>query len=201
MLLGGGHGGTGRVDLGLGREIGGAGVIEFLLGDETWVTLSGLLQANVLLVECLVLGLGTTDLVLRSGDLFLALVNLEDRLLELGLEFGDFERSECLAFVDDVADIDVDLAHVAGDLGVHVHDLVRLKLAGEGEDMANIATLGDGDAGGGYGGGAGVATVVPLGTAGAEMDDGDGRNDNRYTGGDNLGCSSSVIRMHCEAYS
>jgi hypothetical protein len=52
------------------------------------VALSGLLQANVLLVECLVLGLGTTDLVLRARDLFLALVNLEEGLLELGLELG-----------------------------------------------------------------------------------------------------------------
>jgi hypothetical protein len=84
---------------------------------------------------------------------------------------------------------------------VDVDDLVGLELAGEGEDVTDVATLGDGDACGGNGGCAGVAAVVALRVAGTEMDGSEGHHDNRSTGGENHGCGSCVIRMHCEAYS
>ena len=81
-------------------------------------------------------------------DLFLALRDLEDGLLELRLELGDFEHGERLTLLDHVADVDVDLLHVAADLGVDVDHLVGLELAGEGEDVVDIAALRGGHAGG-----------------------------------------------------
>jgi hypothetical protein len=82
-----------------------------------------------------------------------------------------------------------------------VDGLVRLKLAGEREDVGDIATLSDGDAGSRHGGGAGGATVATLRVAGAEMDDGKGRHDRRSTRWKEAACGSCVIRMHWEDYS
>ena len=112
-----------------------------------------LLQARVLLMQRLVLRLGATDLVLRARDLFLALLDLEDGLLQLRFEFGDFKGSEGLALLHDVANVDVDLAHVAADLGVHVDRLVGLELPGEREHVADVAALRNGHAGREDGGG------------------------------------------------
>ena len=40
-----------------------------------------------------------------------------------------------------VSDIDIDVFEIAGDLGMHVDDLVRLKLAGQAEDVGYVAAL------------------------------------------------------------
>ena len=141
VLFGSGHGGLGGVDLRFGGEVAGLGVIEFLLRDQAGVALRCLLQARVLFMQSLVLRFGAIDLVLRARNLFLALVDLEDGLLQLRLQFRNFKRSERLALLDDVADVDVDLAHVAADLGVDVDHLVGLELPGEREHVADVAPL------------------------------------------------------------
>ena len=98
--------------------------------------------------------------MLRLADLFLALIDLEDSLLQLRLQLRHFEHGECLTLVHDVADIDVDLPHVAADLGVYVHHLVGLKLPGQGEHVGEIAALGGRYPGGGHRRSLGIAGFV-----------------------------------------
>ena len=45
----------------------------------------------------------------------------------------------------DVADVDVDALHVAAHFGMHVDNLIGLKLAGEREHMGDVAALGNGN--------------------------------------------------------
>ena len=73
MLLRGGHGSPGGVHLRLGREVLGLDVVNLLLRDEAGMTLGCFQQALVLGVKRGVGGLGPIDLVLRLGNLFLAL--------------------------------------------------------------------------------------------------------------------------------
>ena len=85
--------------------------------------------------------LGAVDLVLRARDLFLALLQLEYCLLQLRLQLRHFENRQRLALMNNVADIDIDVRHVAAHLGVNVDNLVRLELSGQREHMGNIAPL------------------------------------------------------------
>ncbi len=73
----------------------------------------------------------TTNVVLRPGYFFLALFHRKDGLLQLRFEFRDFENGQGLSLMNDVSDIDVDLLHIAANLGVHIDHLVRLELAGQ----------------------------------------------------------------------
>ena len=90
-------------------------------------------------------GFGAADLVLRDADLLLAALLLGLAAAILRVQLGDFEHREGLACVDAVADVDVDMAHVAGDFCVHIDDLVGLELPGEREYVRDVSTLHDAD--------------------------------------------------------
>jgi hypothetical protein len=78
---------------------------------------------------------GAADLVLCDVDLLLATLLLGLAAAVLCAELRDFEHRERLAGMDAVADIDVDMAHVPGDLRVHIDRLIRLELSGEREHV------------------------------------------------------------------
>jgi hypothetical protein len=48
-----------------------------------------------------------------------------------------------------VPNIDVDMLEIPGNLGVHVHDLIRLELTGQAEDVRDGPALYRADRGGG----------------------------------------------------
>ena len=56
-------------------------------------------------------------------------------------QFRDFEDREDLAFFDAITDININLADVAGDFGVHVYVLERLKRSCQVKRVAEIAAL------------------------------------------------------------
>jgi hypothetical protein len=85
--------------------------------------------------------LASADLVLRERDLFLAAQVLRLAAAVLCVQLGDFEHGECLAGANAVADIDIDMAHVAGDLRMHIDHLIGLKLAGKTQHMGDVAAL------------------------------------------------------------
>jgi hypothetical protein len=128
-------------------------------------------------------GFGAADLVLRTGDLFPALGDLKNGLLELRFELGDFKNGEGLALFDDVADVNIDSLHVAADFGVDVYGLIRLKLASEGENAAHVAAPRGGDACSGDCGGLGGWIVAVAAACG----DGERGNAQNGTGGEQAG--------------
>ena len=87
----------------------------------------------------------TVDLVLRPRDLLLGLLQLENRLLQLRLQFRDFKDGECLPFMNDVANIHINARHVAAHLGVYIHNLVGLELSGQRKHLGDITPLRRGD--------------------------------------------------------
>lgn len=94
-----------------------------------------------MLMHRLVLGFSAIDVVLSAGDFLFTLVDLEDGLLQLRLQLRNFKGGERLPFFDNVTDVDVDGAHVSGNLGMHIYHLVRLELAGEREHVGDAAAL------------------------------------------------------------
>ncbi len=104
--------------------------------------LGGLLEPLIRAVKSRMRGDGAGDLVLGPSDLLLALIHLENRLLQLRLEFRNLEDRKRLPLVHNVADVNVDLPHVAADLGVHVDNLVGLELAGKRKHVRDVAPLG-----------------------------------------------------------
>jgi hypothetical protein len=65
--------------------------------------------------------------------------NVSLRALKLVLQFRHFELCENLALMDLVSDIDAYPANVAGDLGVKIDLLIRLKLTGDYKRTCEIA--------------------------------------------------------------
>jgi hypothetical protein len=63
----------------------------------------------------------------------------------LRAQFGNFEDCERLARADAIADIYVDVTHVARNLRVHINQLVGLELASQREHMRYLAALDDAD--------------------------------------------------------
>ena len=100
-----------------------------------------LLQARRFRVQSKVQCLGTFYLVLCARDLFLALFELEGRLLQLRLQLRDFQNCQCLSLVHNVANVHIDLLHVAAHLGVYVDHLIRLELPGQRKHMGDVAAL------------------------------------------------------------
>jgi hypothetical protein len=91
--------------------------------------------------------------MLRDADLFHASLLLGLAAAILRVQLGNFEYGEGLAGVDAIADVDVDVAHVAGDLCVYIDDLIGLKLPGEREHVRDVAALDNADGrSGGLGG-------------------------------------------------
>ncbi len=76
-----------------------------------------------------VIGLGAADLLFGGRDLLRAVADAGIRPLHLRIELGDLEDGEHLAGAHMVADIHVDLADVARDLGVQLHFLKGDELA------------------------------------------------------------------------
>ena len=142
--------GFGRVDLCLRVQVFCLRVVQFLLRNQAGTRGCRLLQAFRLGMERRVQCLGAFDLLLRARDFFLALFELECGLFELRFQLGNFEDRQRFSLVHDVADVDVDALHVAAHLGMHVDFLIGLELAGEREDVGNVAALGHGDARGGH---------------------------------------------------
>jgi hypothetical protein len=160
VLLGSGHCGFGGVDLRLRGEVFRLSVVEFLLGDEAGMPLGGFAETFISGMKSSMGGFRAADLVLRASDLFLALRNLENGLLELRFEFRDFENREGLTLSHNVSDVDIDLPHVTANFGVDVDCLIRLELPGKGQHVTNFAPLRGGDTGGGDGCGLGYGSAT-----------------------------------------
>src|ERR1700733_1346087 len=135
-----------------------ARIVEFLLGDEAGLRLRRLQQTVVVRLQGSMAGFGATDLMRRDVDLLLAALLLRLAAAILRTELGNFEHRERLAGVDAVADIDIDVAHIAGDLRVHIDHLVGLELPREREHVRYVAALDNADSRGDWlGGGIGRA--------------------------------------------
>ena len=104
-------------------------------------------------------GLGAPDFMLGADNFVAALGYLRDGALQLGLQLGDFEHGEGLALMDAVADVDVDVADEAGDLGMNIDDLIGLELTGQGEHLVDVADLHESDL---AAGGPGAASTVAV---------------------------------------
>ena len=85
------------------------------------------------------------DLVLRPRHFRLAAIHACLRPGAVVRHFGDFERRQQLAFFDAIANVHVDVLHVAGDLGHEVDFLIRLELRGEDHAARQIFDGGFGD--------------------------------------------------------
>ncbi len=73
--------------------------------------------------------LGPADLVLRNANLLLAALLFGLAATILRVQLRHFQHRERLAGADAVADIHIDMAHVSGDLRVHINYLIGLELA------------------------------------------------------------------------
>ena len=135
----------GCVHLRLRRQILGLGIVQFLLRDQARPARRCLLKPFRRRVQSRMLCLCTVDLVLRPRDLLLGLLQLENRLLQLRLQLRHFKDRQCLALMNDVANIHIDARHVAAHLGVYIHNLVGLELSGQRKHMGDIAPLRRGD--------------------------------------------------------
>ncbi len=124
-----------------------ASVVQLLLGDQPGLRLRGLQQPVVVRLQRGVARLGAADFVLRDADLLLAALLLGLAAAILRVQLRDFEHRERLAGVDAVADIDIDVAYVAGDLRVHIDHLVGLELPGKREHVRDVAALHHADRG------------------------------------------------------
>ena len=153
MLLCRGHGGFGGIYLCFRRKILRLRIVDFLLRDQPGLPCGGLLQPLELRVNCGMFRFCAVDFVLCARNLLLALLQLEDRLLQLRFQFRHFKHGNGLALVNHVADIDVDVRHVSAHLGVHIDNLEWLELPGQRQHVRDIAALRCRYAGRGDGGG------------------------------------------------
>ena len=128
VLLRGSHCGLRGVHLRLRAQVLGLRVIQLLLRNQAGPRCRCLLQPPELSMDGRVHCFSALELVLRSRDLFLGLLQIEGGLFKLGFQFWNVENRERLPFVHNIADIDIDALHVPANLGVHVDHLIRLKL-------------------------------------------------------------------------
>jgi hypothetical protein len=116
-------------------------VIEFLLGYEAGLRISGLLEPLVGGMRRSMGRLRALQVPLSPGNLLLRRSNCGVRGGELCGKFRDFEDGKRLSFFDMIADIDVNHLDIARDFGMHVDILKRLERAGDGERVAQVAPL------------------------------------------------------------
>src|ERR1700690_126513 len=91
---------------------------------------------------------GAFDVLLGAMDGILAALNVGVGSGDLGAEFGNFENGKNLFIFHLVADVDVNVPDVPGNLGVNVNLLVGTERSGESDRAANRATSREGH---GYG--------------------------------------------------
>jgi hypothetical protein len=131
----------GRIHLGRGRQILGLGVVQFLLRHQAGLSLVGLQQPLVIVMQSGVHGLRPRDLALRAHDLVPAARHFRHRPGQLRLQLGDFQHRQGFALVHAVADIHVNMLNETGDFGMDVDYLVRLELPRQGEHLIDAAPL------------------------------------------------------------
>ena len=119
------------------------------------LSLVGVHQALGVGMERDVVGFGARDVAVRALDLFLGVVDGGIRFIDLRDEFWNLENGQHLAVVHAVADVDIDLLDVSGDLGVDLNVLVRNELARNRKLVGDRLTFGDGDGGARWGRGGG----------------------------------------------
>src|ERR1700683_2240312 len=94
--------------------------------------------------------LRSLDLMLRSQQIVVSLLDLETGAPQLSFQLRDFKHRECLTLMYPVSDVDVDLYHEARDFGVNVNDLVRLELPGKAQCVGKVSPLRRSHLGRGY---------------------------------------------------
>ncbi len=131
LLPGSSQRGLGGFYLRLGCSVFGGGVVEFLLGDQARPRFVGVDQADSVGVQSHIVGFGTGYVALSALNFFLGMMHRCFRRIDLGHQFGDLQDSEHLSLADAVANIDVNVADVAGDLGVQFDVLIGNELSSD----------------------------------------------------------------------
>ena len=113
------------------------GIIQILLGNQTWSNLVGVDQPFGVGMERDVVGLGSRYVAVRALNLFFGMMNGGLGLVYLRHQFGNLEDSQHLALTNMITDIHIDILDVAGNLGVQLDVLVRAELACDGKRCGN----------------------------------------------------------------
>src|SRR5580704_1418524 len=87
-----------------------------------------------------VIRLSISDFTLSSSNLGLAMLNLCLRRSNLGVEFRNFKYGNYLAFLDPVADVDVDASDIPRNLSVKVDLLIRLEFTRDGQGTRQVTS-------------------------------------------------------------
>ena len=85
--------------------------------------------------------LSALQLVARGGQFGRRLFDRRRRAREIVLHFWYLQRREQLPFLNAIADIDLDLANVSGNLGHHIDFLKRLEFRGQDQVAGEIRAL------------------------------------------------------------
>ena len=133
--------GFGRVDLGGRRHRFRARVIQLLLGNQPGLRGRRLLEPVEIGLQRRVFCLCSTYLVLRLRDAVACakLLGLCGAILRV--QFRYFEHGKRLPGMYPVTDIDIDTAHITGNLGMDVDNLERLKLSGQSQGVRDASAL------------------------------------------------------------
>jgi hypothetical protein len=106
-------------------------IVELLLCDKPGLHLGCLDETVVVRLQGRVVRLRTADFMLSRRDLFFVALVLCLAAALLCIDFRNLEHGERLAGMEPIADIDINVPHVAGYLGLHITHLIWLKLTGE----------------------------------------------------------------------
>ena len=148
-MLGRRDAGLGCAHLGFGYKVLAVRIVDFLLRDKTRPLFSDFGETGVGKVRDRMRGLSPLQLISCARQLRLTSAQHRFRAYLVVGHFGDFDQCQELSFFHSVTDIDVDLLHIAGDLGHDVNFLKRLELRGQHKSAGNIfyRSFCDGDGG------------------------------------------------------
>src|SRR6202021_3474241 len=132
LLLGSRESGFGRFDLCRGGTVLGDGIVEFLFSDQAGTRVGSLLQSSSCCTQGNMIRFRAIYVVLSARYFLLAVAHARISSLQLRCKLWDLENSEHLALVDVIANVNIDVLDIAGDLGVEFHFLVREKFARNG---------------------------------------------------------------------
>ena len=128
LLPGSRQGGFRGSDLRFGHQVAALGIVDLLLGDQAGPFGHYRRQAVGGKMRHLVHLLGALEFVLGAGHLGVASLRTGVGAAQIVAHLRYFERGQQLPLPHPVADIDIDLLDIAGDLRHHVDLLKRLEL-------------------------------------------------------------------------